>query len=616
MSFSERQFAPSVELPCGYSFSSLGLMWENPDQQDDSDTSKKLHIAGNFDIEAMTRNADGNSWEVLLKWQDPDGRDHSFVLQRELLAGDGLEARRVLTSQGFYIAPNPAARAKFNAFLLQVKSPNRALSTDSVGWNGSAFVLPDGNTGETLLLQNATSDHSFKQSGTLEEWKKMALLAVGNSRLVLAISMAFVGPLLGPCSEEGGGVHFKGSSSIGKTTALHAAGSVWGGGGSNGYVKSWRATANGLESTCLNHSDTFLCLDEMAQITAKDAGEAAYMIANGSGKSRSRTDGSARKTAKFRSMFLSSGEIGLADKVAEEGRGRKMTAGQQIRIVDVPADAGKGLGLFEDLHDFESGKALSKHIVAAARTTYGTAGRAYLRAILPEIDDIRQQATGAMSAFCEKFVPEGADGQVARVAQRFALIAFAGELAMSKGVLPWEAGEAVKAASVCFEAWLAERGHAGAAEAYGGVEAVRSFLQTHGMSRFIDAWGEEQQALEHERLTKQIQEAGRGLHPPAPLRPPLPQRDVCGFRRKAETVNPKTKVSEEDGWEFFVNDVGWAEMCIGFNPKTLAKTLIDMKVLVSERHRDNKVRSKVQQRIPGHGKGKYYCIKAGFLNEK
>jgi putative DNA primase/helicase len=340
MSFSERQFAPSVELPCGYSFSSLGLMWENPDQQDDSDTSKKLHIAGNFHIEAMTRNADGNSWGVLLKWQDPDGRDHSFVLQRELLAGDGLEARRVLTSQGFYIAPNPAARAKFNAFLLQVKSPNRALSTEGVGWNGNAFVLPDecfgGNTGETLLLQNATNDHSFKQSGTLEEWKKMALLAVGNSRLALAISMAFVGPLLGPCSEEGGGVHFKGSSSIGKTTALHAAGSVWGGGGANGYVKSWHATANGLESTCLNHSDIFLCLDEMAQITAKDAGEAAYMIANGSGKSRSRTDGSARKTAKFRMMFLSSGEIGLADKVAEEGRGRKMTAGQQIRICRRP----------------------------------------------------------------------------------------------------------------------------------------------------------------------------------------------------------------------------------------------------------------------------------------
>jgi putative DNA primase/helicase len=60
----------------------------------------------------------------------------------------------------------------------------------------------------------------------------------------------------------------------------------------------------------------------MSQVTARDAGEAAYMMANGSGKSRASRDGTARKSAKFRVLFLSSGEIGLADKVAEDGRGR------------------------------------------------------------------------------------------------------------------------------------------------------------------------------------------------------------------------------------------------------------------------------------------------------
>ena len=92
----------------------------------------------------------------------------------------------------------------FNAFLLQVTSPNRALATDRVGWNGSAFVLPDecfgGNPGETLLLQNSTAhEHSFRQAGTLEEWQEIPGLAVGNSRMTVAISMAFAGPLLGPC---------------------------------------------------------------------------------------------------------------------------------------------------------------------------------------------------------------------------------------------------------------------------------------------------------------------------------------------------------------------------------------------------------------------------------
>jgi hypothetical protein len=127
------------KLPYGYSFSDRGLMWKDPDDVD----KPALHVAGCFDIEAMTRNGDGNGWGLLLRWKDHDGRDHRFALVHELLAGDGLEARRILTSQGFYIAPNPAARSKFNAFLLQVTSPNRALSTESVGWNGDAFVLPD-----------------------------------------------------------------------------------------------------------------------------------------------------------------------------------------------------------------------------------------------------------------------------------------------------------------------------------------------------------------------------------------------------------------------------------------------------------------------------------------
>jgi len=173
-------------------------------------------------------------------------------------------------------------------------------------------------------------------------------------------------------------LHFKGASSTGKSTALHVAGSVWGGGDANGYVRSWRATANGLEGVSLGHSDTLLCLDELSQLAAKDAGEAAYMLANGAGKSRSSRDGSARRAAKWRVLFLSSGEIGLADKVAEDGRGRKLAAGQQVRIVDVAADAGSEMGMFENLHGFASAEILARHLRAATQQHYGVAARQYL----------------------------------------------------------------------------------------------------------------------------------------------------------------------------------------------------------------------------------------------
>ncbi len=36
----------------------------------------------------------------------------------------------------------------------------------------------------------------------------------------LAISTAFAAALVGPCGEESGGIHLRGPSSIGKTTAL------------------------------------------------------------------------------------------------------------------------------------------------------------------------------------------------------------------------------------------------------------------------------------------------------------------------------------------------------------------------------------------------------------
>jgi len=143
------------------------------------------------------------------------------------------------------------------------------------------------------------------------------------------------------------GFHLRGNFSIGKSTALLLAGSVWGGWGASGYCRNWRATSNGLEGVGRAHCDTLLCLDEMGQVDGREAGEIAYMLANGQGKSRGRKDSSSRTPAQWRLLFLSTGELSLADKMNEIGR--KVRVGQEVRLVDVPADAGSNLGLFENL---------------------------------------------------------------------------------------------------------------------------------------------------------------------------------------------------------------------------------------------------------------------------
>jgi len=85
---------------------------------------------------------------------------------------------------------------------------------------------------------------------------------------------------------------------------------------------------------------------------------------------------------------------------------------------------------------------LARHLLTATNQHYGVAARHYLRSIVPEIDDLSRQIAPIMQAFSDRYVPSGADGQLKRVAQRFALVAVG------------EPGEAIAAAGRCFSDWL------------------------------------------------------------------------------------------------------------------------------------------------------------------
>src|SRR5206468_9895549 len=209
---------------------------------------------------------------------------------------------------------------------------------------------------------------------SLEEWRQyVAALCPGNSRLVLAVSMGFAATLLEFTGQESSGINLVGDSSTGKTTVLRVSASVFGG---PDYMHRWRATTNGLEAVAASHNDTLLPLDELAQVDPREAGEIAYLLANGSGKARASRSGGARRPASWRLLFLSAGEIGLAQHMREGGKTVK--AGQEVRLVEIPADAGAGFGVFEDLHGYESGAALAKAITDGASRFYGTALTAFL----------------------------------------------------------------------------------------------------------------------------------------------------------------------------------------------------------------------------------------------
>jgi len=185
----------------------------------------------------------------------------------------------------------------------------------------------------------------------------------------------------------------------------------------------------------------------------------------------------------WRTLILSTGEIRLADKLTE-GKQRTM-AGQAVRLVDIPADAGKGFGSFDHGGKTRSGKTISDAIKRAAKSAYGTAGPEFVRRVITEgSDDVARLALGAVDAFRAAMVPAGADGQIQRAADRFGLVAAAGEIAIALGIVPWRKGEAKRATEACFAAWLDARGGSEPHEVREAIARVRGFIEAHGESRF------------------------------------------------------------------------------------------------------------------------------------
>lgn len=156
------------------------------------------------------------------------------------------------------------------------------------------------------------------------------------------------------------------------------------------------------------------------------------------------------------------GEKGLEEAIAEDGG--KVRAGQTVRLTDISADAGAGLGLFENLHGHASPQAFADAIQQAAARHHGHVVRAFIARVLKEGDTVMAKLSSGLPVYLDKECGDDADGQVRRVAKRFHLCAVAGELASRWGLVPWGKGEAARAAKTCLKAWIARRGGTGAAE--------------------------------------------------------------------------------------------------------------------------------------------------------
>lgn len=509
-------------------------------------------ICAPLKVAAMTRDAHGGEWGRLLVFRDRDGLEHRWAMPMTMLARKGEDLREALLRQGLDITQHEVHRKRLNDYIAGEEPEAKARCVPRTGWHGDAFVLPAETFGERddepLIFQGSSEGVELGTAGTLDGWRDdVSAPCAGHSRLVLALSCAFAGPCLGLVDAEGGGLHFRGASSTGKTTALAVAASVF---GPAAFMRTWRATGNALESIAVLHSDLLLPLDEIAQLDPKDAGATAYLLANGQGKARAQRDGTARAASRFRVLFVSAGEVGLGDLVTEAGGTSR--AGHDVRVIDVPADVDGGSGIFDRLPDGGSAGAFADSLRRAAATHHGHALRAWLEVLTMDRERMRDALRDCRDALADDLAGRDAVGQVRRVAQRFALIAAAGELATAKGITGWPQGEAERAARACYAAWLQARGTSGAAEPAAMLARVRLFLMANGDSRF-QAWNTSDADTAH--------------------RPRTVNR--AGYRKAVGAEGP-----EQTGPIYYIErEVFRGEVCRGFDHRQVARVLAQVGAL-------------------------------------
>ena len=569
-------------MPGGFRLTSEGVFYAGDD-------GEARPVCSPLAILARTRDDKGQNWGLLVEFDDPDGTKKRWNIPARTMTGDfGKDVLGPLVDMGLRLAGSRSgrnARNDLQSYLGGFDSAERARLVTRLGWHDNAFLLPEQQVGthsEHLHFYDAGAQlPPISEAGTLEQWQQqIGALCVGNHRLAFVVGVAFAGPLLHMLGHESGGFHLYGDSSGGKTTHLQVAISIYGG---PRLVRSWRSTDNALESIAAAHSDGLLVLDEIGMCDPRIIGETVYMLGNGTGKARANDRGQAgRQVQEWRLLFLSTGEKTLAQHMAEANK--ELKAGMEVRMLAVPADASKGLGMFDTLNGFEDAAALSDALKARVAKYYGTPLTAFLTALC---EPGKRHGWAAilrrtLESFIAKSLPASASGQAHRAAARFGLAAAAGELATAMGITGWPDGIATTAARVCLSAWLNERGGAGNFEGDAISARLRQFIERFGESRFT-RW---------ESTAAKIDE-----HGPRTI-------DRLGFRKTLEHGMGDTLHTTNT---YYVLTEAWrSEIFRGMNLTAVNKELLQRGVL--EPSSDGKASSLV--RLPGLGQQRCYIVKA------
>ena len=231
----------------------------------------------------------------------------------------------------------------------------------------------------------------------------------------------------------------------------------------------------------------FLVLDEIGEANAQTISKTAYSVINGKSKIQANKDGGNRPQSEWRILLFSTGEYALNSYIKKNGG--TWEAGQAVRLPSIPASTVHGV--FENLHGFKNGAELSNHLQNAVEQQYGTVGRAWLNILH---GTSTQRIHEIQAEFLAQLPDELHQGQVGRVAKRFALVATA--LEMSRSITCIMQGMGMLMVRKCFDDWLNRTG-AGKQEDLRIIKLMTDFMQINADNGRFAKWEAEITSQHH-----------------------------------------------------------------------------------------------------------------------
>lgn len=414
-----------ASLPEGYDLRNDGSLWKEGTGERSPDvlvTRKPLLIQHQY-VDQET-----NEGRVQLCWREGDA-----WVQREVSQLAIADHRTMVAELSPVCVPVVSTNAaRIVEWLHEYESLNaefivKTVSFSHVGWqqqhDGPAFVLRDpvlpakkqadyvvdirGQRGEIFTALQPRGDFERHLAALKQAWAASPVCAT-------IICGALAAPLLYPLNvPQNFGIHLIGESSRGKTTQLKIGASVYGDPNNPHWVAAWNTTDVGAELRASMLCDVPLCYDEVGGADARRLEGLVYSIINGTGRTRGQKDVTLRKTKRWQTIMLSTGEKSLVDETA--------ATGAQVRVVELHVD---GFGAL----DAKAVDALKDACIANA----GSFGRSWVETLVdvPDWQPWRDRLAERTEAL-RRLDPNPLQQ---RIAQYYALLSVVEEMAGAYGL--------------------------------------------------------------------------------------------------------------------------------------------------------------------------------------